>query len=1014
MMDVDEDEGSALSPAVQLIEDLKSLCFNLDTYGVDTLVFCTGFDDLFPSQHAVGFVKSGIQLHNKFKEYCIGQRKKVQKQDGTFDFSTDYKVSSFLESLDTDNLNASNEHSETVGANGKIVVKVLSVKSEPVLHPTDHVADEGNGNDYDKVDDANCDNNDDGDEDIDESTENEEIISHQYEMDTDGNNKHNVEINLTQVQPAQGSQTEEVDNEDFTNTIPTSDEHSVYIKGKRWQFISLEKLVAEGSKCTICNQSFLSTKGLRDHFYQEHDVKVGYRCSCRQFYATFVAYDRHVSHKNFKQTHKVCLKCKQCFRSEELLAKHTTEAHPYESDNTHLYDSDVDSDMEVRNTCGQDQTKNDMEHSELGEIACKKCNLEVSHSNLLKLHHHNFPDCDKSMQESSEETESKEIKYKNADGKIIIVKYGEMVSRQTTVPYTCEICNYKTVNRSRFKRHMVSHLTKGTHVCQICGKALKGHDSLLRHIKSHNEKPFSCLKCTCKFTNESELNEHEGKCQKEFPCKMCEFTFPSMSALSLHMNRHAGVRPFKCTLCDKAFTSKGSLDRHVAALHSDAKPYKCKICGHSFKVKDNLSRHVKTHQEPQYHCDVCGKSCTEYSNLKKHMRTHTKEKPFVCEVCGKKFGIKALLQNHSRIHTGEKPFQCTVEDCDKTFRSYPNLQQHIRTHVKGHAYICDICGRGFKQPGRLNHHRIGHIKVYRWSCSYCAEKFKSLISFKNHLARTHAEKQKEIEETLNIKIYMCNLCPKKFGQKEDLDRHVDVHKNLKRFKCKICGSGFNDRSNRREHEKTHGGKNKFRKYCNHCRRDLQSHESVCQKVTEMTVPGVQLAIGPQLREDSAESMKTTTVSIEQAGLPSVMVLAIPMGNLYAGNQTAVDHQQNKDIATHNLPQQVADDGLHSLSGRLFGTNSYYQPLPDFFMPLSSSVDTSQVCYQSSSLQYLTSSSTDLQNSTNNDNLDLKNVSVVTESVNLGSYTFLNAGNIESQERSDYKTEIDPDSVDASL
>lgn len=34
---------------------------------------------------------------------------------------------------------------------------------------------------------------------------------------------------------------------------------------------------------------------------------------------------------------------------------------------------------------------------------------------------------------------------------------------------------------------------------------------------------------------------------------------------------------------------------------------------------------------------------------------------------------------------------------------------------------------------------------------------------------------------------------------------------------------------------------------------------------------------------------------------------------------------------------------------------------------------------------------------------------MTESVNLGSYTCLNAGNIESQELGDYKTEIGPNS-----
>lgn len=174
-----------------------------------------------------------------------------------------------------------------------------------------------------------------------------------------------------------------------------------------------------------------------------------------------------------------------------------------------------------------------------------------------------------------------------------------------------------------------------------------------------------------------------------------------------------------------------------------------------------------------------------------------------------------------------------VQDCKKSFRSQTNLQQHIRNHSSDYPYVCDVCGKAFKQPGRLNHHRKGHFQEYRWPCSYCSEKFKSLFSYKNHLAKTHPEMKKEIEESTNIKLFQCSICTRMFGDKEDLVRHTYIHKNEKPFKCSHCGKGFNDRSNLRQHERTHVGEKKH--VCDICqkpfiqKRDLRSHKYSCER-----------------------------------------------------------------------------------------------------------------------------------------------------------------------------------------
>lgn len=99
--------------------------------------------------------------------------------------------------------------------------------------------------------------------------------------------------------------------------------------------------------------------------------------------------------------------------------------------------------------------------------------------------------------------------------------------------------------------------------------------------------------------------------------------------------------------------------------------------------------------------------------------------------------------------------------------------------------------------------------------------------YKGHLAKFHADKKKEIEENTNIRLYECELCHKMYGDKDDLTRHIYIHKNLKPFSCQYCGKCFNDKSNMRQHEKIHTGEKNH--WCDICKkgfihkRDLRNH-----------------------------------------------------------------------------------------------------------------------------------------------------------------------------------------------
>ena len=109
----------------------------------------------------------------------------------------------------------------------------------------------------------------------------------------------------------------------------------------------------------------------------------------------------------------------------------------------------------------------------------------------------------------------------------------------------------------------------------------------------------------------------------------------------------------------------------------------------------------------------------------------------------------------------------------------------------------------------MNHHRKNHTIDWRWPCDYCEQKFKSIFMYKNHLAKSHPEMKKDIESRTNIRLYQCDICQKMYGDKEDLTRHIYIHKGLKPFKCQYCGKTFNDKSNMKCHERIHTGEKKI-------------------------------------------------------------------------------------------------------------------------------------------------------------------------------------------------------------
>ncbi|XP_062562678.1 zinc finger protein 91-like isoform X2 [Armigeres subalbatus] len=172
----------------------------------------------------------------------------------------------------------------------------------------------------------------------------------------------------------------------------------------------------------------------------------------------------------------------------------------------------------------------------------------------------------------------------------------------------------------------------------------------------------------------------ERKKRGVFPCTKCEQVFRTEHQLTLHINRHLGVRTVPCRRegCNKKFFDTTHRHAHEIGCGKEVK-IMCTVCGAIFRSMSALRTHMASHGELKFFCKICDKGFFRKAKLDKHASVHSEQRNFECNICGKRFKSKEANRVHQRVHTEERPYVCHI--CNNAFRYNCGLKAHLE---KGH------------------------------------------------------------------------------------------------------------------------------------------------------------------------------------------------------------------------------------------------------------------------------------------------------------------------------------------
>lgn len=374
-------------------------------------------------------------------------------------------------------------------------------------------------------------------------------------------------------------------------------------------------------------------------------------------------------------------------------------------------------------------------------------------------------------------------------------------------PFYCHKCWKPFFNRRVLQRHQA--------FTPLCRTKTVTHDESTQSVESECNKTFE----QGSLLDARSENEHRNTADLQAPKRVGVNSNGSGSTSST-------VKPkaHYCPLCSMTFAQARRLRAHQWQAHSKRIQGKNKALlriktepvtasSELTQRKGNRAAGVKgtpagrgkkkIRSDPPFvkfiSCLDCGKLCRSLGVLLDHKRACLDKKHETKREFQNPETMAEVSQPLSRLseHTAKCLFKC--DNCGKAFQTEEQLGAH-KTKAKSRPYCCALCCSGFWTENQLQEHLAWHDEVrcrlpnevrLRLSAAMTAGPLKPSVP-SAVTSRTSAPSSTPSSDSQSQSSHKCQHCGKAFLSPSALQKHERQHCNNDLYHCSICPRTFGD------------------------------------------------------------------------------------------------------------------------------------------------------------------------------------------------------------------------------